>query len=407
VLGEEHPHTALSYNNLAANQYAQGKYKEAEEGLRKALAIKRKVLGEEHPHTALSYNNLAANQDAQGKYKEAEEYWLLGANAFAKARLHIAVSGLERTTKTSEKSPLLQLAAVLTRNGKPQDAWQRFEESLARGTWDDLSARLRRPPAEQAKQVQLVTRIDRLHKLIEKTISAQQPTPEQTKQRETLLTQLRQAQDELADFADHLEKTYGPAARQVFPRDKIQEALPPDAALLGWIDIPGAARAADPGGEHWAALLRAAGAPVWIRLQGRGDQGAWTEADSRLPARLRVALQSPSGDWQSLAVRLRQQRLEPLAQHLQAGSGLPAVRHLIVLPSTALAGLPVEVIAEKYLVSYAHSGTMYAHLRRQPAPSGRGLFALADPVFDTPAEKETPRYICRRGFQSGGKRPFP
>jgi tetratricopeptide (TPR) repeat protein len=55
------------------NQNRQGKYKEAEEGYRKALAIYRKVLGEEHPDTATSYNNLAANQDDQGKHREAEE----------------------------------------------------------------------------------------------------------------------------------------------------------------------------------------------------------------------------------------------------------------------------------------------------------------------------------------------
>ncbi|MHB1426036.1 MAG: tetratricopeptide repeat protein [Gemmataceae bacterium] len=73
VLGEEHPHTATSYNNLAGNQNAQGKYREAEEGFGKALAIFRKVLGEEHPDTATSYNNVALNQNAQGKYREAEE----------------------------------------------------------------------------------------------------------------------------------------------------------------------------------------------------------------------------------------------------------------------------------------------------------------------------------------------
>ena len=51
--------------------------------------------------------------------------------------------------------------AVLARNGKPALAWQRYEESLARGTWDDLSARLRRPAAEQAKQAALTARLDR------------------------------------------------------------------------------------------------------------------------------------------------------------------------------------------------------------------------------------------------------
>ena len=44
---------------------------------------------------------------------------------------------------------------MLARNGKLGEAWQRFEESLARGTWDDLSARLRRPQAEQDKQAHL------------------------------------------------------------------------------------------------------------------------------------------------------------------------------------------------------------------------------------------------------------
>jgi hypothetical protein len=52
VLGEEHPLTATNYNNLALNLGDQGKYREAEEGYRKALAIRRKVLGEEHPLTA-------------------------------------------------------------------------------------------------------------------------------------------------------------------------------------------------------------------------------------------------------------------------------------------------------------------------------------------------------------------
>jgi hypothetical protein len=44
VLGEEHPDTAQSYNNLALNQSAQGKYRVAEEDYRQALAILRKVL---------------------------------------------------------------------------------------------------------------------------------------------------------------------------------------------------------------------------------------------------------------------------------------------------------------------------------------------------------------------------
>jgi len=71
VLGEEHPLTASSYNNSADNLDKQGKSKEAGPLCRKALDIFRKVLGEDHPNTATSYNNLAANLQAQGKYGEA------------------------------------------------------------------------------------------------------------------------------------------------------------------------------------------------------------------------------------------------------------------------------------------------------------------------------------------------
>ena len=73
VLGEEHPLTATSYNNLAGVYKSQGKYKEAEELYKKALLISEKILGNEHPSTATSYNNLAGVYDSQGKYKEAEE----------------------------------------------------------------------------------------------------------------------------------------------------------------------------------------------------------------------------------------------------------------------------------------------------------------------------------------------
>jgi hypothetical protein len=64
------------------------------------------------------------------------------------------------------------------------------------------------------------------------------------------------------------------------------------------------------------------------------------------------------------------------------------VRRLIVLPSTALAGVSLEVIADTYTVSNAHSGTMYAFLLHQARPTTKGLFALADPVFDSPNQKE-------------------
>ncbi len=40
---------------------------------------------------------------------------------------------------------------------------------------------------------------------------------------------------------------------------------------------------------------------------------------------------------------------------------------------------------------------MYAHLRQQPPTTGKGLFALADPVFDPPADKVKPQPLPPAG----------
>ncbi len=74
----------------------------------------------------------------------------------------------------------------------------------------------------------------------------------------------------------------------------------------------------------------------------------------------------------------------------------PAVRHLIVLPSQAMAGIPIEALSEarpqgapRYLVSYAPSGTLLAWLRercredRARPAQPRRLLALGDPVPPT------------------------
>ena len=71
-LGEAHPDTGASYNNVAFNLNAQKRYPEAEPFFRKSLEIRIAALGEAHPDTGQSYNNVAANLHAQGRYAEAE-----------------------------------------------------------------------------------------------------------------------------------------------------------------------------------------------------------------------------------------------------------------------------------------------------------------------------------------------
>src|SRR5262249_3604071 len=160
---------------------------------------------------------------------------------------------------------------------------------------------------------------------------------------------------QLNDSARQLEEQYGPAVGQVLAQADIQKALAADCALLGWVDTRPDPKAADPNGEHWAVLLRAEGDPIWVRLHGCGPGRSWTDADERLPNDLIQALRQPKNAWQELARQLAAQRLGPLANHLGASKGLPAVRSLIVLPSHRMDGVPVDLLAERVTVSYAPS----------------------------------------------------
>ena len=61
MLGEDHPDTLSSANNLAADLRDLGEYQAARDLDEDTLARRRRVLGEDHPDTLKSANNLAAD----------------------------------------------------------------------------------------------------------------------------------------------------------------------------------------------------------------------------------------------------------------------------------------------------------------------------------------------------------
>jgi CHAT domain-containing protein/tetratricopeptide (TPR) repeat protein len=72
LLGETHPDTAASLNNLGGAYLSMGDYQRAEPNFQGSLKIFRKVYGEEHPQTASSLNNLAELYRSVGLYARAE-----------------------------------------------------------------------------------------------------------------------------------------------------------------------------------------------------------------------------------------------------------------------------------------------------------------------------------------------
>src|SRR5262249_48556207 len=145
--GEDTPSLAFCYNNLAFNLTSQGNYAQAQPLYEKALTIRRNLLGDEHPETAISYTNLASNLSFQGKHTEAERQATRAVAVFEKGRLRLTPSALDRAARTGKDSPFPLLAVLLIRNGKHADAWERFEQGLARSTLDELASRLLRPAA--------------------------------------------------------------------------------------------------------------------------------------------------------------------------------------------------------------------------------------------------------------------
>jgi hypothetical protein len=184
---------------------------------------------------------------------------------------------------------------------------------------------------------------------------------------------------------------------------EIQAVLPEDAALVTWVDLnPWGPGAADPDGEHWGVVVRARGIPAWVALEGTGPGGLWSQDDTDLPKKVQASLRSRPGvgstDLRPMLAKLGAQRIEPLAKALGAAEdSLPAARRLIVLPSRALAGIPIEALlnaTDTRAVSYAPSGSVFRYLREQPHPDRNApLLALGDPIFGPqvkPRDSEPP-----------------
>jgi CHAT domain-containing protein/tetratricopeptide (TPR) repeat protein len=383
TVGEDHPATAAACNNLAHVHKAQGKL-EAALGLhRQALAIQRRVLGDDHPDTGRGHHNLASTLHALGRHAEAEKHARQAVRIFEAARLLVSQTGLGRGAVADLRSPLPLMAALLARNGKPAEAWQVREASLARALLDEMAQRNRRLlPAERDRLASLRAELARIDRLLPALLADR--SAEAREQARLLRERRPAAQQALAQWQADLEKKYGPAAGQVYPLAAIQKHLGEREALLGWVDLRT---------ECWACLVRSRGEPLWVRLSGSGPGGAWTDADHQRSVRLRRALARPSGgDWQELARALYRQRLAPLEAPLRRAG----VRHLIVLPGVSLGGIPLEVLQAvgpgpaAFTVSHAPSGTLYAHLRQRAgrAEGAPALLALGDPAFRRPEAPE-------------------
>ena len=405
-LSEEHADTARVLFAIAETSAAQGDHDRAGPLYRQALAIRTRVVGPDHADTVESSSGLAFHLYDQGDHEAARDQWARAAEAFEQVRLRVALTGLGRAVASGRQSPLQLLAAAQARTGDVRGAWDSYEKSLARGLLDDLAARQqqRLDATESARRRKLLADFQRIEAEI--TVERRRGRDADLNRITTLRRRQLEVQATLGQLDEEFAGKHGHARGEVMTWQQVQLALPADTALVGWLDVAGREHAKDPNGEHWVVLLRRTGPPRWIRLPG--NEGEWFPEDEGMGADLASELTTiasqgirpASAEPPELVAELAVQRFEPLKPHLAARDGLPDVAHLVVLPSTALKGLPVELIATPELtISYAPSGTLLARLglerqgsdsKTTPKKPAVGLFALGDPVFDEPTGKTKP-----------------
>ena len=137
------------------------------------------------------------------------------------------------------------MAVALARQGRPREAWKRWEADLARGLLDDLTARTLRPlsAAERQGETELLVRLGALDEQIARLTGRPRRSPGDESRLELLFRERDTLYGKYAEFEQSLAAAHGDFTGRPADLEQIQAALPAQTALVGWIDLGDAARA--------------------------------------------------------------------------------------------------------------------------------------------------------------------
>ena len=121
ILGEHHPNTLTVMNNLASTHQLMGDFEQAKELQERAYAFARQILGEHHPSTLTSMNNLASTLHATGDLEQAKEL---------QERVLVARRQILKKHHPSTLTSMNNLAGTLQTMGELEQARMLHEEVL-------------------------------------------------------------------------------------------------------------------------------------------------------------------------------------------------------------------------------------------------------------------------------------
>ncbi len=388
-LGKDHPETADSYFEMAFNLNAQRRFTEAEPYYNRALSLYQRVLGEGHPETASAFTNLAFNLRAQNKLEETLAMLLRGLHSREASRLLAIGTGAARFTVSNSRNPYPLLSATQVRLKLPAVAFTSLESNLARGLLDELAIRrgARLTTDEERESVLLANRQAAIQPRISDLVTRHERSDLEKQELASLETERRLVLGQLNRFAVELSN------REVATFTEIQNSLTADEAFVAWVDI-----AEKSGGvnEHWGCVLRGTKDPHFEPLPGRGESQRFTIDDDKLAEQCRDLLRqgtASKAEIVKLAKQLYDQRIAPLEKHLHG------VKKLYVVAVNEMAGIPIEVLTDRYTISYVPSGTFLARLKDKAPPKSDGVLALGDPFYDVDtAQKPVPTELPPGGL---------
>lgn len=390
TVGHWNTTTAHSYLSLGRLAATAGDFAAADADFRAACAIWEAVGGPDHVSLVKARDELARTAIADGRLDDARETLTACVRTFESARLRTGGSW-ERAAFVA--SPYPTLAGVLLAQGEPEAAWAANERFLGRVHADLVIAagRSDRTEEEIARERELHLRTaaleDSLGNLRRAAAAAVDADADADLVLDGVRARLLAAEREWSALRRALAERRAPRTSEPFPRERVQATLPANAALVGWLDAPVGPSAH----ASWAWVLRSSGPVQWTRLDSTDDGLA-----DRV-AQLRASLARPGlwGAGQVAAARaVYEQRVAPIVRQLGE------ITDLVVVPSGAMVGLPLEVLpdeagrplVDRFRISYAPSPTLFAWTRaesseRTASPTGVLLVGAPDSAVPLPGAR--------------------
>lgn len=430
LLGEKHPKVSISINNLGELYFSLGRFAEAEQKYVETLAMRKRLLGEEHPDVAFSMNNLATVLAANNRPDEALDYRIQASkindkiirNIFAfssesdrlaflqkiRNNFDLFLSLVHKHLSDSDTAKLAALDFVFKRKGLTASALAAQNEALYSGRYPQLQEKFRQLSDLNTRLIHLTFSVPQTDEIAttEKTISQFRTYRENLTQ---LQAKYNYLQKQLALQVPEIQ-----LSEQIFDRNAIAAALPPDSILVEFVrfdlfDFQAVAANAE---TQWyppryLAFIIKAGQPDAVqmidleaadtidsliqvfRLEA-SDYAQPTLAIGKTPHKPKLHIKPYDS---TAAIQLSQLLFAPIRDLIND------CRHLIIAPDGNLNLVPFQILPfdstgtrllmDEYTISYLSVGREI--LRTKVQPLTRSISApliIADPDFDLTAESD-------------------